>query len=132
VENSRKLGCGNEFSMTYELSCGKLPNRRPGDFLARFHDNPNCSGEPEIHIGSPAKCISGFFPRNLKFLGDGFSGKFECDAHQGFIFEQFSVSQCAGRRDNVYQYPSGCNRFIGSSSFFLEKCVKQNNSTLIK
>jgi hypothetical protein len=60
VENSRKLGCNSEFSLTYEISCGKLPTRRAGDFLAHLHDNPTCGNKPEIYLGAPSKCISGF------------------------------------------------------------------------
>jgi hypothetical protein len=60
VETSRKLGCSSEFSLTYELSCGKLPARRRGDFLANLHDNPTCGNVPEVYLGAPAKCVSGF------------------------------------------------------------------------
>ena len=59
IENSRKIGCNSEFSLTYELSCGKLPRRREGDLLGHLHDNPNCSKKPEVTVGAPARCISG-------------------------------------------------------------------------
>ena len=73
-----------------------------------------------------------FFVSQTYLLGAGFSGKFRCDGDQGYVFEQFFGAGCKGTPNGSYRYPHGCSRFIGASSFFLEKCGSKNNSTISK